>query len=96
MFRLLGLSWAVAPRADVAAAARDLLQTQHKDGGWSQRDGSIATDAYATGQALAALRESGAVDLRDARYRRGIEFLLRTQFADGSWFVETRSVPIQA
>jgi hypothetical protein len=29
-------------------------------------------------------------------YRRGLEYLLRTQIEDGSWIVETRAVPIQA
>ena len=32
----------------------------------------------------------------DPAYRRGLEFLLRTQIADGSWLVETHAVPIQA
>jgi hypothetical protein len=29
-----------------------------------------------------------------AAYRRGVEFLLRTQLADGSWFVASRSFPL--
>jgi hypothetical protein len=94
-FKLLGLSWAGAKRDVLARAARDLLARQQADGGWAQTD-RMGTDAYATGEALVALRESGMASLTDAAYRRGIEFLLRTQFEDGSWFVETRSVPIQA
>jgi hypothetical protein len=31
----------------------------------------------------------------DPVYQRGITFLLRTQFPDGSWLVRTRSVPVQ-
>ena len=53
------------------------------------------SDAYATGQALVALRESGVVPAGDPAIRRGVEYLLRTQFEDGSWFVRSRAVPIQ-
>ena len=94
-FRLLGLSWAGAPRDAIENAARDLLAIQQQDGGWAQtpRRGS---DAYATGQALVALSESGTTALARAAYRRGLEYLLSTQIADGSWRVESRAVPIQA
>ena len=95
-FRLLGLSWANAPKDVVRNAARDLLATQRADGGWAQLDERQLTDAYATGEALVALRESGAVGATDPAYRKGVEYLLRTQIADGSWFVESRAVPIQA
>lgn len=95
-FRLLGLSWAHAPQHVIRDAARDLLATQRADGGWAQLDDRQLTDAYATGEALVALRESSAVDATDPAYRKGVEFLLRTQIADGSWFVESRAVPIQA
>jgi Prenyltransferase and squalene oxidase repeat len=95
-FRLLGLSWANAPKDAVRKAAHDLLGTQRADGGWTQLDEGQLTDAYATGEVLVALRESGAVGATDPAYRKGIEYLLRTQIADGSWFVESRAVPIQA
>jgi len=94
-FRLLGLWWAHAPSDAITRAAADLLAIQRQDGGWSQTD-TMASDAYATGEALVALRESGAVAPNDRAYRKGLEFLLRTQIDDGSWVVETRSVPIQA
>jgi cytochrome c551/c552 len=94
-FKLLGLSWSAAPPAVITTAARALLATQRADGGWTQTDASASTDAYATGEALVALRESGAVDARNAAYRKGLEFLLRTQIDDGTWFVETGAVPIQ-
>ena len=32
----------------------------------------------------------------DPAVRRGVEFLLRTQLQDGSWYVKSRAVPIQA
>src|SRR5262249_50305479 len=47
--------------------------------------------AYATGLALCALHQGGGVAVDHAAYRRGVEFLLRTQMADGSWFVASRS-----
>ena len=94
-FRLLGLSWAAAPNEVIKQAARDLLARQRDDGGWAQVE-TMSSDAYATGQALVALRESRASAPGDRAYRKGIEFLLRTQIDDGSWQVETRAVPIQA
>ena len=94
-FRLLGLSWSRAAKEAVAAAAGDLLALQRADGGWAQT-AAMGTDAYATGQALVALRESGSVDADAPAYRKGLEYLLRTQIDDGSWVVESRAVPIQA
>lgn len=95
-FRLLGLWWASASEAVTRQAALDLLATQRADGGWAQEE-RMASDAYATGQALVALRETGAVSSSsDRAYRKGLEFLLRTQIDDGSWIVETRAVAIQA
>jgi squalene-hopene/tetraprenyl-beta-curcumene cyclase len=45
-----------ADRADVAQ--KELLGRQNADGGWAWRQGG-ASDAFATGQALYALRECG-------------------------------------
>jgi hypothetical protein len=82
-------------RESIAAAARDLIALQRDDGGWAQQD-RMVSDAYATGEALAGLRAAKAAALSEAPYRNGVEFLLRTQYEDGTWFLETRSVPIQA
>jgi len=94
-FRLLGLWWAGTSKEILERAARDLLAIQRADGGWAQLD-TMGSDAYATGEALYALRESRASAPSDRAYRKGLEFLLRTQIEDGSWLVETRAVPIQA
>jgi ankyrin repeat protein/cytochrome c551/c552 len=94
-FRLLGLWWADASKEIINRAARDLLSGQRDDGGWAQLE-TMGSDAYATGEALVALRESGASAANDRAYRKGLEFLLRTQIDDGSWLVETSAVPIQA
>jgi ankyrin repeat protein len=94
VFQLLGLHWAKAPKAVMQQAGRALIAEQRADGGWSQLP-TMASDAYATGQALYALVESGVLETRDPVYRRGVAFLLQTQLADGSWFVRTRALPIQ-
>ena len=33
--------------------------------------------------------------VNDPVYRNGIRFLLRTQLEDGSWYVATRTLPVQ-
>ena len=93
-FQLLGLHWSGADRATIVNAGRSLAAEQRADGGWAQWP-SLASDAYATGQTLYALAESGAMAVTDPAFTRGVDFLLRTQFADGSWFVRTRALPIQ-
>lgn len=55
----------------------------------------MASDAYATGQALVALREAGTMAVTDPAYRRGVEYLLSTQLEDGSWYVRSRAIPFQ-
>ena len=55
----------------------------------------LDSDAYATGQSLYALLEGGKVSASDPALRRGLDFLLRTQFADGTWHVRTRAHPFQ-
>jgi ankyrin repeat protein len=88
-YRLLGLFWAHADRTLLAEAARALAATQQPDGGWNSLDGR-SSDAYSTGETLAALHDAGGIPVSDAGWRRGIEFLLETQAADGSWHVATR------
>ena len=87
VFHLRGLR---ATGADPALAREALLKRQRADGSWSQLDDAQG-DAYATATVLYAL------DLPpdDTAYRRGIAYLIRTQKADGSWFVATRSRPVQ-
>lgn len=94
IFHLLGLVWSAADRAQIEDASRQLLDRQHEDGGWGQL-ADMPADAYATGQALVALHEAGALTPASAAYRRGVKFLLQTQRPDGSWLVKTRSKPIQ-
>jgi ankyrin repeat protein len=92
--QLLGLYWS-RPAADVEKRqVNALIQMQQPDGGWAQRDG-FSSDAYATGEALYALRVAGGISTSDRIFRGGVEYLLRTQHEDGSWFVRSRSVKFQ-
>ncbi len=93
-FRVLGLSWAEAADGLVADAVKRLFSLQRSDGGWGQLP-SMGSDAYATGEALVALRQANVPVDRPA-FKMGVDFLLRTQLQDGSWFVKSRAEPIQA
>jgi ankyrin repeat protein len=93
-FQLLGLAWANADRPLIEVALAALLREQRSDGGWAQLH-TLRSDAYATGQALFALHVGGGLAVNDPAYRRGVEFLLKNQLADGSWLVPTRSFPLQ-
>jgi N-acyl-D-amino-acid deacylase len=91
--RLMGLAWAKASSADIAAAVRQVVRQQESSGGWRQRE-ELEPDAYATGISLYALAAAGA-PATDQAYVRGIRFLLQSQYQDGSWLVKTRSYPTQ-
>jgi N-acyl-D-amino-acid deacylase len=91
--RLMGLAWAQAPVDEIRKSLKALLAAQQPDGGWAQLS-SLETDAYATGQALVALQTAGH-SVSSVEYQRGVAYLLRTQFPDGSWLVRTRTFPVQ-
>jgi hypothetical protein len=92
--QLCGLTWSKAGAEALRPAAQELLKQQRPDGGWAQLP-ALETDAYATGQALMALASAGQIATSDPAYQRGVAYLLRTQFADGSWLVRSRSFPFQ-
>jgi hypothetical protein len=96
VFQLLGLTWAGVKHENeiIKQGVRILLAEQRTDGGWAQLP-ALASDAYATGQVLVALRQAGALAVTDAAYQRGQQFLLKTQLEDGSWYVRSRAVPLQ-
>jgi hypothetical protein len=93
-FKILGLIWGGGSPEAIRMTAQELSALQRPDGGWGQVK-TLATDAYATGQALVALRESRAIALSSPAYRRGIQYLLNTQLEDGSWYVRTRAPAFQ-
>jgi hypothetical protein len=82
-----------AGRKAPADRVQQLIAKQRPDGGWGQTD-NLRSDAYATGEALWALHESG-MQTSDSVYTRGVDYLLRTQHADGTWHVTTRSLGFQ-
>jgi ankyrin repeat protein len=91
--RLMGLVWTRAPETAIQAAVADIARRQASSGGWSQLP-ALDPDAYATGLSLVALHEA-RVRVTDEVYRKGVGFLLTTQYPDGSWLVRTRSFPTQ-
>ena len=93
-FHLLGLAWSNANRAKIAAAAKALAAMQLPDGSYKQLP-TMGSDAYATGQALYALSAGGQMPASDPVYVKGINYLLNTQAADGSWHVKSRSIWLQ-
>jgi ankyrin repeat protein len=91
-FRLLGLNWSGATAAEKRKAVQDILAAQLPDGGWAQTPG-MRSDAYATGQAIYALRVGGSVPASSPAVKKAVQYLLRTQESDGSWFVNKRAFP---
>src|SRR5438067_1874634 len=61
---------------------------------WRQHP-NMPSEAYTTAEALYALHVSGGVAANDPVYQKGVQWLLRNQLADGSWFVPTRAIPVQ-
>ena len=93
-FRVLGLAWADILTDVSKRAASDLRGDQRPDGGWAELP-TLDTDAYSTGEALYALHVGAGLQVTDPVYERGVKYLLNTQHEDGSWFVESRAIPIQ-
>lgn len=94
VFRLLGLYWTGHDKNFIAGEVDALRKEQRDDGGWAQVV-ELESDAYATGLTLYALRNGGGLDPADSAYQRGVDYLLKTQHDDGSWFVKTRAFPFQ-
>jgi ankyrin repeat protein len=98
-YQLLGVRWARGDASGARATSGDramlrklaaaLQATQRPDGGWSSIPGR-ESDAYSTGQALVALHDGGSVAIIDSSWQRGIDWLLKTQAADGTWHVRSR------
>jgi len=94
VYRLLLLNALNGDAEVIRSAADELLKDQHDDGGWGQLP-KMDSDAYATGTVLFALHETGRLAATENAYRRGVAFLIRTQRADGTWLLKSRSKPFQ-
>ena len=92
--RLLGLQRSGAPRSDVAEAGKALMVRQRPDGGWGGNP-NLASDAFATSEALCAIFDAGLLTAKDPDYLRGVQFLLGTRAKDGSWHVASRAPKFQ-
>ena len=95
VMQLLGAKWGGADDATLERFTRKMLSLQRKDGGWGQLPQLSDSDAYATATALYALYEGGGMPTTHVAYQRGINFLLDTQAADGSWRVVSRAPKFQ-
>jgi hypothetical protein len=76
------------PAKEWEPLVKSIKDRQNADGGWSQTK-DMASDAWATGQALYALACAGARP-SEAAVSRGQGFLIKTQRADGSWPMTSR------
>jgi hypothetical protein len=93
-FQLLGLHWCGSSQELQMRVVERIKATQNADGGWSQL-ATMKSDAYATGQMLYALYESGMTKPVDEIYQNGMAFLLKRQDPSGAWILDTRAYPLQ-
>ena len=77
------------PRGEWEPMAKKILRRQNADGGWCQTK-EMASDAFATGQALYALSVTRLSD--DPAVKKAQAFLAETQRPDGSWPMTSRSM----
>jgi squalene-hopene/tetraprenyl-beta-curcumene cyclase len=77
------------PKAEWEPLFHRIQERQNADGGWSQEK-EMASDAWATGQALYALAHAG-LKPEDPVISRGQSFLVKTQREDGSWAMTSRA-----
>ncbi len=92
--QLLGLVWLGADSSVTKKLSQAIIARQQPDGGWKQQDG-LASDAYATGQTLYALATAAGMPTGEPVFKKGIEYLLSSQRADGSWYVSSRAPKFQ-
>jgi hypothetical protein len=76
------------PREEIDPQISRIKERQNADGGWSQAK-EMASDAWATGQALYALSYAG-LKPDDPVIQRAQSFLIKTQREDGSWPMTSR------
>ena len=94
VFRLRALKY-VEPDGDaMTKATARLVDSQRKDGGWSQT-AKMKSDAYATATVLVALLRDGGLSADHPAIRRGPRYLVDPHLEDGSWHVVTRAKPFQ-
>ena len=95
VFKLMGLYWCNANPDSIQSVAGKMKALQNKNGGWSQLP-QMQSDAYATGEFMYALYETGMLKANDAAYQKGVDFLLKTMDKKGGWLLESRTFATQA
>ena len=93
IWRLMGLAWAGIDRTAIQQAGQELRAAQRTDGGWSDFP-SMESNAFVTGESLVALHRGG-MPASDPVFQKGVQFLLKSQQADGTWYVRTRALGFQ-
>jgi hypothetical protein len=78
------------PASEWEPLVRLIQERQNTDGGWSQAT-DMASDAWATGQALYALAHAGIKPDNQA-IERAHAFLIKAQRPDGSWPMTSRPI----
>ena len=76
------------PAKEWEPLVKSIKDRQNVDGGWGQTK-DMASDAWATGQALYALAHAGTRP-DDSAVARGLSFLVKAQREDGSWPMTSR------
>jgi ankyrin repeat protein len=92
--RLIALWLTGSSEKELRGMAQALLKRQRADGGWAQTS-QLEPDAYGTSLALYSLGKAGVLKASDDPYSKGVAYLLRTQYPDGSWFVRSRAPKLQ-
>jgi ankyrin repeat protein len=92
--RIMGLKALGTSSDEIERAAMALTKRQRLDGGWAQTN-YLGSDPYATAMALSTLYNAGLLKASDAAYTRGVAYLMKTQFPDGSWYTRSRSPKLQ-
>ncbi|MDQ7842822.1 MAG: VWA domain-containing protein [Armatimonadota bacterium] len=85
-FKIMALSRLGNPeqRRAAAALAQELVTEQAADGGWKEAGTQSGSNAFATGQALCALRDAGG-DIGSPPLQKAVRFLLAHQKPIGAW-----------
>jgi outer membrane protein OmpA-like peptidoglycan-associated protein len=86
VFKVIALSrYGTPDQRDLASKVIQQLQSeQDADGGWRENASLHASNAFATGQVLYALKEGG-VSIEAPTFSNGVRYLIANQQQSGSW-----------